>query len=190
MSGEPVWTLDELCLEVGRALSVGYGGVPSERVRDVPDRRTVRYYTTLGLVDRPAVRGRMALYGRRHLLQLVAIKRLQSRGQSLHEIQQRVPHLSNAELEALADVPPQLETLPAETPPEPLPREFWKATPPAPQAPAAAAEFNKTLHGVPLGAGAILLLPLRRALDDNDLEAVRTAAAPLLRLLQTRDLID
>ena len=46
----------------------------------VPDARTIRYYATLGLIDRPeAFRGRTALYGARHLSQLVAIKRLQAK---------------------------------------------------------------------------------------------------------------
>src|SRR5437762_7891129 len=84
----PSWTIDELTAAVGAALAEGYGGPPNGRVRDAPDRRTIRYYTTLGLIDRPAeMRGRMALYGRRHMLQLVAIKQLQARGRSLAEVQ-------------------------------------------------------------------------------------------------------
>src|SRR6058998_412285 len=87
-TAEPLWTIDELGTQVALALSVDYKGPPNERVREVPDLRTIRYYTTLGLLDRPAqLRGRTALYGRRHLLQLVAIKRLQSRGLPLAEIQ-------------------------------------------------------------------------------------------------------
>src|SRR5262245_45243958 len=77
----PLWTIDELGAQVALALSVDYEGPHNSRIREVPDRRTIRYYTTLGLIDRPAeMRGRTALYGRRHLLQLVAIKRLQARG--------------------------------------------------------------------------------------------------------------
>src|ERR671932_10436 len=87
-SRAPLWTLDELCAQVALALAADYAGQASGRVREVPDRRTIRYYTTLGLVDRPAaVRGRTALYGRRHLLQLVAIKRLQAEGRSLADVQ-------------------------------------------------------------------------------------------------------
>ncbi len=72
-------------------LAVDYAGQANGRVREVPDQRTIRYYTTLGLIDRPAeMRGRTALYGVRHLLQLVAIKRLQTHGLSLAEIQTRV----------------------------------------------------------------------------------------------------
>ena len=63
------------------ALAVDYHGQPSGRVRAVPDRRAIRCTSTIGLIDRPvAHRGRTALYGPRHLLQLVAVKRLQARG--------------------------------------------------------------------------------------------------------------
>ncbi len=73
------WTLDELTPRVADALSVHYDGQASGRVRQVPDQRVIRWYTTLGLVDRPAaMRGRTALYGPRHLRKLVAIKRLQA----------------------------------------------------------------------------------------------------------------
>src|SRR5262245_39472227 len=86
---ESLWTIQELGAQVALALSVDYPGPPNSRVRELPDQRTIRYYTTQGLLDRPAeMRGRTALYGRRHLLQLVAIKRLQARGLSLSAIQQ------------------------------------------------------------------------------------------------------
>src|SRR5437764_5230066 len=103
LSREPLWTLDELCARVAVALAVDYAGQASGRVREVPDRRTIRYYTTLGLIDRPAaVRGRTALYGRRHLLQLVAIKRLQAHGLSLAEVQSRLVGLTDSDLVVLA----------------------------------------------------------------------------------------
>src|SRR5260370_30305848 len=58
------------------------------RVRDVPNERLVRWYVTVGLVDPPlSRRGRVAQYGPRHLLQLVAVKRRQADGRSLAEIQ-------------------------------------------------------------------------------------------------------
>src|ERR1700736_5292975 len=106
-SREPLWTIDELGARVALALSVDYEGPPNSRVREIPDRRTIRYYTTLGLIDRALeMRGRTALYGRRHLLQLVAIKRLQARGLSLAEIQQRLVGQSDAALDRLARLPP------------------------------------------------------------------------------------
>src|ERR1700738_4259168 len=102
----PLWTIDELSTQVALALSVDYAGQANGQVRDVPDRRTIRYYTTLGLLDRPArLRGRTALYGRRHLLQLVAIKRLQARGAALAQLQQQLLGLADAGLARLGRVP-------------------------------------------------------------------------------------
>src|SRR3954447_1502268 len=102
-NGNPEWTIDELSAAAASALAEGYDGPPNGRVRDVPDRRTIRYYTTLGLIDRPAeLRGRTALYGRRHLLQLVSIKRLQARGLALRELQEQLLGLTDAALEKIA----------------------------------------------------------------------------------------
>src|SRR5215211_659945 len=103
---EPRWTLDELAERVDAALAVDYHGQPSGRVRDVPDRRAIRWYTTIGLIDRPvAHRGRTALYGPRHLLQLVAVKRLQVKGLPLVAIQQELAGASDTELERVARLP-------------------------------------------------------------------------------------
>jgi DNA-binding transcriptional MerR regulator len=103
---EPRWTLDELAERVDAALAVDYPGQPSGRVRDVPDRRAIRWYTTIGLIDRPvAHRGRTALYGPRHLLQLVAVKRLQAKGLPLVAIQQELAGATDTELGRVARVP-------------------------------------------------------------------------------------
>lgn len=48
--------------------------------------RTVRLYATQGLIDRPGKEGRSAVYGRRHLLQLLLIRSLARRGLSLSAI--------------------------------------------------------------------------------------------------------
>jgi DNA-binding transcriptional MerR regulator len=103
---EPRWTLDELAERVDAALAVDYPGQPSGRVRDVPDRRVIRWYTTIGLIDRPvAHRGRTALYGPRHLLQLVAVKRLQARGLALVAIQQELAGATDTRLARVARLP-------------------------------------------------------------------------------------
>src|SRR5262245_22136250 len=95
---ENLWTIDELATQVAQALSVDYEGQASGRVRDVPNQRAIRFYTTLGLLDRPAeMRGRTALYNRQHLSQLVAIKRLQASGLSLADLQQRLAGLPGPE---------------------------------------------------------------------------------------------
>jgi hypothetical protein len=104
-----VWTMDELVERVRRALAAEYPGAPNGRVRDVPDRRAIRWYTTTGMVDRPlGMRGRTALYGRRHLLQIVAVKRRQAQGRSLAEIQAELTGATDAELRPLARVPEEL----------------------------------------------------------------------------------
>jgi hypothetical protein len=118
------WTLDELAERVDAALAVDYHGQASGRVRDVPDRRAIRWYTTIGLVDRPAAhRGRTAMYGPRHLLQLVAVKRLQARGLPLVAIQQELAGATDtqlarvARLPLIAAAPPRRRLTPLVTPP-------------------------------------------------------------------------
>lgn len=101
------WRIDELSELAGMALDAApYEGQRSRRVRDVPDVRTIRYYTTLGLLDRPLeMQGRTAFYGRRHLLQLVAIKRLQSQGLPLVEVQKTLAGADDKRLAKWADLP-------------------------------------------------------------------------------------
>jgi len=96
-------TLDELSSEVARELEArGLAGRSTDgRVSAVPDARTIRYYTTLGLLDRPTIENRQARYNRRHVLQLLAVKALQSASLPLAEIQARLYGRSAAELEAL-----------------------------------------------------------------------------------------
>src|ERR1700693_4794234 len=79
------------------------GAAPDARVSPAPDARTVRYYTTLGLIDRPRIEGRQAQYAERHLLQLLAIKALQALELPLAQIQQRLYGRSDAELKALVE---------------------------------------------------------------------------------------
>jgi DNA-binding transcriptional MerR regulator len=109
MTDTPItWTLDELAERADAALSVGYDGQSSGRVREVPDQRAIRYYTTLGLVDRPiARRGSTVLYGPRHLLQLVAIKKLQARGLPLARIQVELAGATDEQLQRVAQLPRQ-----------------------------------------------------------------------------------
>lgn len=100
-----LWTLGELAERVEAALA-GYPGQVNGRVRAVPDQRAIRWYTTTGLVDRPAeMRGRTALYGRRHLLQLVAIKRRQAQGHTLAQIQTELAGATNETLQPIAALP-------------------------------------------------------------------------------------
>jgi len=193
-SHAPLWTLDELCARASLALAVDYTGQASGRVRDVPDQRTIRYYSTLGLLDRPAeMRGRTALYSLRHLRQLVAVKRLQTHGLSLAEIQARLLGLSDTALQAIAGVPADLEreesgtsATPDSETSERRDTSFWMAAP-AEVEPAAVTTAREMR--VSLAPGVDLVLAATRPLDDYDLSALGAAAAPLLKLLRARRLV-
>ncbi|MFD5829778.1 MerR family transcriptional regulator [Lentzea sp. NPDC060358] len=181
-----MWTLDELLDRVSAALAAEYPGAPNGRVRDVPDRRAVRWYATTGLVDRPsAMRGRTALYERRHLLQLVAVKRLQAQGRTLAGVQAELAGADDTTLAALARVPEDLLD-PGDAPsPQPVRPRFW-AEPVAAPAPRTG-EPAVALHGVALGGGAVVLVPgTPTATDVADIAA---AAQPLLDLLAARGLL-
>lgn len=68
--------------------------------------RVIRYYTTLGLLDRACEkRGKVAYYGARHLYQLLAIKLLQSQGHSLAEVQTLLLGASDESLVQQLDLP-------------------------------------------------------------------------------------
>ena len=175
---ESSWTLSELVGEVEarlRALPPPKNG----QVRAVPDDRTIRYYATIGLLDRPlAMRGRTALYSLRHLAQVVAIKRLQTAGKSLGEIQAMWPTLDDDTLARLSGV-----TLVARAKTKARP-SFWK-TPPAaavttPPAATPAAEVEIRIE---LAPGAVLVVSMPDAgiaLSPADVRALRAAAAPLV----------
>jgi len=112
------WSLEELSqlsqLELERRRIPNPGG----RVSQVPSARTIRYYTSLGLVDRPlGYEGGIAQYGGRHLLQLLAIKVLQAEYLPLPEIQKQLFGRSEEELQKIVDAatrdePPQLQPRP------------------------------------------------------------------------------
>src|SRR5262245_28274410 len=105
------WTLEELVQRVARALAADGVRAPNARVTEIPDGRIIRWYATIGLVDRPhGGRGRTARYGPRHLLQLVAIKRRQAQGCSLAQIQTELAGATDTMLRRVAAVPvPLLE---------------------------------------------------------------------------------
>lgn len=167
------WTLEELVDRAAQALATADVRAPNGRVTAVPDARLIRWYATIGLMDRPSsVKGRSA-YGPRHLLQLVAIKRLQSAGAKLEQIQQRLAGATEDTLRAIADVP------------DGKPRaRFWAEQPRTtftrdctgdPTRDAAA-----LVHGVRIGQLTLLLSKLPA---DEDLDAIAEAARPLLDLL-------
>jgi DNA-binding transcriptional MerR regulator len=134
---DAAWTLTELVDEAAAALAK-LPAPDNGQIRAVPDERSLRYYTTLGLLDRPAaMRGRTALYSRRHLAQVVAIKRMQQTGKSLAEIQSILATIDDATLARVSGV-----ALPKPARPAPARAAFWKT-------PAAAAVVDRALAPAP-----------------------------------------
>jgi DNA-binding transcriptional MerR regulator len=181
------WDLDELCRRADEI--TGVVGQADGRVRGRPDARMVRYYTTLGLVDRPVLRGRSGYYGERHLKQLVAIKRLQADGASLAEVQSRLLGLDDGGLAEVAgfcggEVGPGA-ALTGERSGRHGRGSFWGLTPEPALGPGAA---TVTVTGLPLGGGAMLLVPAE-GLAEGDREALLRAASPLVEALRVRGLV-
>lgn len=177
---EPSWTLRELIAAVAKQLARNYEATGNGQVRAIPDERSVRYYTSLGLIDRPAaMRGRTALYGRRHLAQLVAIKRLQAVDKTLAEIQQTMATIDDATLQRVSGVvlPKRARARQRAT--------FWRdePKPDAAATPAPAPRPFLPTWTLELAPGVHLTFPLSRAPGAADATALHRAAQPLLDLL-------
>ncbi|GAA0972246.1 hypothetical protein GCM10009555_025050 [Acrocarpospora macrocephala] len=190
------WTIGELAERAAGAL--GSDARVNGRVRDIPNERLIRWYATIGLLDPPlARRGRVALYGPRHLLQLVAIKRRQAAGRSIADIQIELAGAPDSALQNIALISPypaepeNSSPEPEHSSPEPARARFWAATgerstptPPAGPPPAA------RVHGVRIAPGVALVLDAAdRAPSDADLVALAAAAQPLLAALSELGLI-
>jgi DNA-binding transcriptional MerR regulator len=185
------WTSEELAALAAQAL--GGARVGDGRVTGVPDPRLIRWYTTIGLLDRPTIAaGRVARYGPRHLLQLVAVKRLQAQGMPLAQVQTRLAGAVDDQLRLVADLPPGLTDGPSVTPARAADDDdrFWARCP----APARAPEVDATsdtvsrVHGLRLPGGVTLLLPIEptpQAYDD-----IAAAVRPLLDALAAHGLLD
>src|SRR6478672_1097329 len=64
-----------------------------------PSARSVRFYVSHGLLDRPEGAGTAATYGYRHFLQLLAIKIRQREGQTLETIKREMKDMTGDALE-------------------------------------------------------------------------------------------
>jgi DNA-binding transcriptional MerR regulator len=169
------WTIDELAQRAAEALATDGVQVPNGRVTAVPDRRLIRWYATIGLLDRPLrTRGRVARYGERHLLQIVAVKRRQAQGRSLSEIQAELAGATDTTLRSITGAASFEAPATADQPRE----GFWRDLP---------ATSSPPVHPVPLHQGATLVLYASPTPDD--LAAIHAAALPLLDLLADRGLL-
>ena len=161
VDSEGRYTITELADAGAAALDALGIAARNGQVRDRPDVRTIRYYGTLGLIDPPAeMTGRTARYGGRHLLQVLAVKAVQARGDSLADAQRTLVGASDEELRstigpglpaALAAVPLPLPTVTPEGSDDrrAAAHPFWRTAPASP--PAAVAAFPVHAHAA-LGA--------------------------------------
>jgi DNA-binding transcriptional MerR regulator len=193
------WTLEDLSRRVQAVLALAGPDQHNGQVTDVPNARTIRYYTTIGLLDRPRLVGRTAMYGRRHLEQLVAIKRLQATGLPLAQVQQELVGLDDERLARLAALPADdalVDVAPAHGP---APREesrreqaFWGADAAEPVLAATPVSHPTTaapVTGIHLSDGVTLAFQAARAVDGDDLEALRAALRPVVDILRARGLL-
>ena len=183
-------TIRELASTATDAVLAANVRAADRRVTDLPDERTIRWYATIGLLDRPSGnRGRTALYGERHVLQLVAIKRLQAAGHSLAEIQERLVGATDRTLRRVAGIDGTVAPAGGAIAPvaatagaaAATARRFWREAPMQ-----RSAEPTTILTGLDLGNGVVLMLPGQP--DPSDVDAIRAAAQPLLDLLAQRQL--
>ena len=72
---------------------------PNASARAAPSARSVRFYVSHGLLDRPEGAGTAATYGYRHFLQLLAIKIRQREGQTLETIKREMKDVTGDALE-------------------------------------------------------------------------------------------
>ena len=179
--------IDELVRRVVRALERVGVRQTNGQVSEAPTERTLRYYRTRGLLDAPAGhRGRTALYGPRHVLQVLAIKRLQASDVPLHEIQQRLVGRTDADLAAIAGVEAsQVNQLTAVT----RRQDFWADRPAAPAFGGAHDPPAHRIAGLQLAAGVRLTFPASRDLTMADQAALSAAAELLIACLRERDLV-
>jgi DNA-binding transcriptional MerR regulator len=184
---ERTWTITELAEQATAILAAGSPVSADQvngRVRDLPNERLIRWYTTIGLVDPPlARRGRTARYGRRHLLQLVAVKRRQADGLTIAGIQAELAGVPDSTLLEIARLPEAVPDPDATT----AHRERFWTVPPAEPSPVES--IPTVVHGVRLAPGVTLLLDGNASPEADDLAALARAARPVLEELRRRGLL-
>jgi len=140
-----------------------------DRVAATADERTLRYYQSIALLDRPLrYDGRLAIYGYRHLLQALAAKVLQAQGFSLAQVQRALSGATDELLEASV-----LEALEGGEP--------RAASPPPPEPPKAGVPVPWPTFGVAEG----VVLTIDPTVHADPEAIARLVAAALLSSLTT-----
>jgi DNA-binding transcriptional MerR regulator len=94
--------LDELVGIANELINLVVPRQPSDRVAEILNERSLRYYITEGLIDRPVGKeGTAALYGYRHLLQALIVKALQGAYLPIKRIREILAGKNDQELEAI-----------------------------------------------------------------------------------------
>ena len=94
-------TYEELITRLERSVPAFVGKQVRYKVTDLPDRRTIRFYIGQGLIEKPVRCGRAALFSYRHLLQLTAVKYLQSQYFPLRKIAEVIENSTDRDLELI-----------------------------------------------------------------------------------------
>ncbi|HXG44081.1 MAG TPA: MerR family transcriptional regulator [Gemmatimonadales bacterium] len=115
------WSLRDLAALAGAILEASQVYPVNAAASLRPSERTIRFYVTRRLVSRPEGRGTAAIYGYRHLLQVLAIKLQQMEGATLDQLAKELAGLPGDVVErkvaaALAGRLPPPEHLPLAVP--------------------------------------------------------------------------
>lgn len=135
------WNLRDLAAIAGAILDASGVRPVNAAASAHPNERTIRFYVTRGLVAPPEGRGTAAIYGYRHLLQVLGIKLRQMEGATLGTITRETTEMTGDVLErrVAAALGPALPG------PDELPRAGGAA------APSAGRSFQAMLARVPEG---------------------------------------
>lgn len=102
IAGDWAGGIEQLVHEANRRLVYLLPEDRSGRPKDEVNARLVRHYTTLGLLSAPRREGREARYTRRHLLELLALRRLMADGLGGKVLMSALEDRTEDELAALA----------------------------------------------------------------------------------------
>lgn len=95
------WFLEEFAELVNQLLPEFLEGSGNNKVTERVNPRSIRNYTSLSLIDEPHKSGKYAQYHYRHLVQILAVKKLLAQGYGTTTIERLLAAKSDRELESL-----------------------------------------------------------------------------------------